>query len=426
MTGTKTTVEHSGPERPSRARRQAALIAAFPRCHAMPLPALDRPVGRAWLADADLADAKVSGQHVRFSRIGSKLHVEDVGSRNGSWLDGERLGPEGLDGPQPLNEGAVLRLGGTLLVYRQAFDGDFKPASPIGELIGPYGLRNVAQAVAAFERNPPGNVLIEGETGTGKELAARAVAVALGRAEPYVAVNVAGVPTGVFESQLFGHTAGAFSDARSAAPGTIAAHDKGAVFLDELSELPLELQPKLLRLLENHEVQTVGAERPTAVDVLLIAATNRDLQSFANDGHFRLDLYARLALARMTLPPLRDRPEDVFAIARHLADGLEPAACEVEAIERMMLDPWPSNVRGVQAMFGELASIDPAPGLRTWSVEQVLGSHDKPRASAPARAVTLTAEAIQAAIDGCGGNETQAARRLGVSRGKLRRFLKKS
>ena len=379
------------------------------------------PVGRRWLADAGLADAEVSGKHLQFSRQSNKLMVEDVGSRNGSWLDAVPL-----EEPQPLHDGAVLRLGGTLLVYRQAFDGDFEPSARIGELVGPFGLRKVALAFDAFSRNPPRNVLIEGETGTGKELAARAVAATLGRAEPYVAVNVASVPAGVFEAQLFGHTAGAFSDARTASAGTIVAHNSGAVFLDELGELPLDLQPKLLRLLENREVQPVGADRPTQVDVLLIAATNRDLQSRAHEGQFRLDLFARLALSRVTLPPLRDRAEDVFAIAQAVAEDLDPEQCEVEAVERMMLDSWPSNVRGVQALFGELSAIDPGSSLNLWAVEQVLGSRKRSPSIAPAQSVTLSAEVVRATIEACGGNETKAARELGVSRGKLRRFLSKS
>src|SRR6185437_15841791 len=153
----------------------------------------------------------------------------------------------------------------------------------------------------------------------GKELVARAAASALGHATPYAAVNVAGVARGVFESQMFGHVAGAFSDARTAAPGIVVAHEGGTLFLDEIGELDMDLQAKLLRLLENREVLPVGAQRATRVDVLVVAATNRDLEEMVARGTFRRDLFARLAMARVRLPALRERCEDVFAVAGELA-----------------------------------------------------------------------------------------------------------
>src|SRR6185312_9661983 len=186
-------------------------------------------------------------------------------------------------------------------------------------LVGPYGLRAVAQPLEGLPRSRPGNVLVEGETGAGKELLARAAAAALGRASPFAAVNVAGLARGVFESQMFGHVAGAFSDARGASPGIVAAHEGGTLFLDEIGELDLDLQAKLLRLLENREVLPVGAQRPVRVDVLVVAATNRDLQVMVERGGFRRDLYARLAMARIHLPALRERREDLVAVAAELA-----------------------------------------------------------------------------------------------------------
>ena len=233
---------------------------------------------------------------------------------------------------------------------------------------------------------------------------------------------MAGVASGVFESQLFGHVAGAFSDARQAAKGVVQHHEGGAVFLDEIGELPLGLQPKLLRLLENREILPVGAESPTEVDILLIAATNRDLQTLAEEAKFRRDLYARLAEAQIPIPPLRERVEDLYAIARSILakepDPIDPQTIEVEAMERMMLDPWLNNVRGLIALFRQLRTVDSEPGIRRWAVDDVLGS-----LSLPASTGHLSKALVEDALSACDGNETQAARRLGVTRGKLRRFL---
>jgi DNA-binding NtrC family response regulator len=398
-------------------------VLAFPRALALPVPFGRGPVGREWLDQHGAPDGRVSGRHFAIGRASGTAFLEDAGSRNGTWLDGRRLAPGDR---ATLVDGAVIRFGRTLAVYREELEGPDAPSPPIGELIAPFGLRAFAATLEGFARVSPRNVLIEGETGTGKELAARAVAAAVGRARPYVAVNLAGIPATVFESQLFGHVAGAFSDARQAAPGVVRKHDGGTVFLDEIGELPLALQPKLLRLLENREVHPVGADRPVTVDVLLVAATNRSLEDLAREERFRADLLARLASARVELPPLRERAEDVYAIAeeavrrrgaqRGAPERLDPELVEVEAVERLLLEPWPANVRGLVAAMDRVAAVDPAPRLRAWAVERVLGP------AASARAGVLSSELVDDALAACGGNETQAARRLGVTRGKLRRF----
>ncbi len=413
------TREHTLPQQPLTASGQPVLISAFPQSTASLLPTFGLEVGRKWFGEFDVVDPEISGKHLRFTRAGSTVHVEDTGSRNGTWLNGQPL----ARGEQvPLADGAILRLGRTLLVFREQFHGSVEPDDAFGSMVGPYGLRRVRRALDALQRSQPRNILIHGETGTGKELMARNVARTLGRQDPYAAVNVAGVASGVFESQLFGHVAGAFSDARQAAKGIVQTHDGGAVFLDEIGELPLPLQPKLLRLLENREVLPVGADRPTVVDVILVAATNRDLNAMAEEGTFRRDLYARLAEAQISLPPLRQRSEDLYAIARALLDAeIQPIRMEdieVEAIERMMLDPWQNNVRGLIALFSQVRAIDDARGLRKWAIDEVLGT-----LSAPASSGHLSKALIDEAITACDGNETQAARRLGVTRGKLRRFL---
>jgi DNA-binding NtrC family response regulator len=382
------------------------------------MPPRREAVGRSWLAASGIADRRVSEPHLVFSSPGGGCFVEDAGSRNGTWVNGVRLRP----GERvALADGALLRVGSTLLVYREELRGGLDPSPPLGRMIAPYGLRGLAEALAGFRRIPPGNVLLEGESGTGKELASEVIATALGRRSPVGALNLAAIPSTLFEAHLFGHAAGAFSGANKAARGVIAAHDGGAVFLDEIGELPLELQPKLLRLLENREVQPVGAERVARVDVLVIAATNRSLEDAVQQGRFRADLLARLIQARVELPPLRERPEDVLALAwaAAAARGFPLAAerVEVEAAERLVSHPWRLNLRELLAAVDRLMALEPG-ALRLWAVEQVLG----PPAQGP-RAGTLVVEQVEQALAQCQGNESEAARRLGVSRGKLRRLL---
>jgi MoxR-like ATPase len=414
------TVEHRGPSQPRAGARRPALVCAFPRPAAVPLPDSGSTVGREWLAKHRLSDTEVSGAHLKIDRAGGVLRVADAGSRNGTWVNGCRLARGDL---LPLEAGATLRLGRTLFVFRDELQGPLDPAPPVGELVGPYGLRPIAQAIAGLAKVRPGNVLVEGETGTGKELLARAVAAALGRDGKLAAVNVAGVARGVFESQMFGHVAGAFSDAKTAAPGIIVGHDGGTIFLDEIGELGLDLQAKLLRLLDNREVLAVGAQRPVTVDVLVVAATNRNLEDMVERGAFRRDLFARLAMARLRIPALRDRSEDLFSIAEGLARRarmapLAPEQVEVEAAERLLLEPWPNNVRELDAALADLRRLDPDPGLRLWALEEVLGERRGEKTA-------LTQEVVDGAIEAAGGNVTLAARKLGVSRGKLLRLQKR-
>jgi len=414
------TVEHRGPTRPKAGARRPALVCAFPRAIALPLPDSGSVVGRDWLAQNDLADNEVSGAHLQIDRAGGVLRVADAGSRNGTWVNGHRLGPGERT---PVDDGAVLRMGRTLFVYRDKLRGSFEPAPPVGELVGPFGLRDVAETVAGLADSQPQNVLVTGETGTGKELVARAVASACGRGHALAAVNVTSIARGVFESQMFGHVAGAFSDAKAASSGLVVAHDGGTLFLDEIGELDLDLQAKLLRLLENREVLPVGATRPVTVDVLVVAATNRDLESLVEQGKFRRDLLARLAAARIELPPLRERAEDLYAIVRALwqrAGASEPelSEIEIEALERLLLEPWHSNVRELEAALSAVRRVDREPGLRLWALDEVLGQRRSDK-------LALTRDVVDAAIAAQNGNVTAAASQLGVSRGKLLRLLKK-
>ena len=412
------TQEHDGPARPAAADRVEAWLVAFPRPAVLAPPPSGQPVGRDWLASVGTVDGLASAQHLVVTRAGGFPHLADVGSRNGTWVDGQRLSPgERVQ----IADGAVVRIGTTLLVYRTDLAATPVARAPLGDLVGPFGLAAVTSTLDSLGRAATRNVLIEGETGTGKELLAREVARAFGRERRYAAVNVASVPAGVFEAQLFGYVAGAYSGSGKGARGIVAAHDGGAVFLDEIGELALDLQPKLLRLLENREVLPVGADRASRVDVLLVAATNRSLDELVEAGTFRRDLLARFASSRLELPPLRERPEDVPSIALALAarQGWPTGgAFEIEAMERLALHAWPANVRELDAVLERVRRVDASGALRLWALDRVLG----PATQQP-RGALLTQQTAAAALALCGGNETQAARRLGVSRGKLRRFL---
>ncbi len=416
------TKEHTEPSRDAWGPTRAALVVAFPEPGVLPVPKSGGPVGRDWFEQHGVVDERVSSRHAVFTRPGGGLHVEDAGSRNGVWVNGSRLrSTERV----PLADGAVIRVGRTLMVYREAFPGDDdRPSPPLGKLVGPYGLRDVVDDVKAIAARRPRNVLIVGETGTGKELVARVLAE---RARPrgkYGVINVAGIASGVFESQLFGYVPGAYSGSGRGSPGFFVEHDGGAVFLDEIGELAADLQAKLLRVLDNREVLAVGANRAKPVDLLVISATNRPLEEMVSKGTFRQDLVARLEAARIDLPPLRDRAEDLYEIMRTIVEArgerLLAERVEVEAVERLMLEPWPSNVRGVQAALERIARITPPPELTRAAVERVLGPR-VPVPPGPASALTL--DLVQDAIRTAGG-VAQAAKRLGVSRGRLLRFLK--
>jgi two-component system response regulator HydG len=280
------------------------------------------------------------------------------------------------------------------------------------------------------------SVLITGESGTGKELIARAIHYSSPRkAGPFVGVNLAALPEGLIESELFGHKRGAFTDARVDKPGLFVEADTGTIFLDEIGELALALQAKLLRVLQEHEVRPLGATRNQRVDVRFIAATNRNLETMLADGSFREDLYYRLNVIHLDLPPLRARPEDIVPLADRV---LAQLGARQSPPRRMRLSPdaqhlllayhWPGNVRelmnvlerGVALCQGELiADEDLPPQVREKRPADFLGA-------AVARRMTLDElerEFIERVLDDEGGNKTRAAQRLGLDRKTLYRKL---
>jgi len=277
-------------------------------------------------------------------------------------------------------------------------------------------------------------VLVTGETGTGKELVARALhALGPRRAKKLVTVNCSAVVETLFESELFGHVRGAFTGATADKAGVFEAANGGTVFLDEAGELPPGAQAKLLRTLENGELQRVGSVELKKVDVRVIAATNRRLDAEIAAGRFRSDLYYRLNVVEIAVPPLRERSEDIpyltAAFVRRFSREFSKSITGLTegAEERLGQWPWPGNVRELRNVIERACLLCEGHLLTEGDLARSLS--ERPAASAPIEdepsGPPPTAEAVQAALDGTGGNKSLAARRLGISRRALYRLIDK-
>jgi len=232
-------------------------------------------------------------------------------------------------------------------------------------------------------------VLITGESGTGKELAARAIHEQSARRDrPLVTVNCASVPRELFESEFFGHVRGAFTGAVRDRMGRFQLADKGTIFLDEVGEIPLELQGKLLRVLQDQRVQRVGEDQVRQLDVRVIAATNHDLKRECESGRFRRDLYYRLSVFPLELPPLRDRPEDIRLLAAHFVDLVSRRLNKPEvrltdqALEQLMAYAWPGNIRELRNVIERAVILSLRGPLR---IDRVLGTSAPAGRGVPAR-----------------------------------------
>ncbi|MCC7493153.1 MAG: sigma-54-dependent Fis family transcriptional regulator [Fimbriimonadaceae bacterium] len=313
-----------------------------------------------------------------------------------------------------------------------------------GEMVGDSAaMQAVYQQIERLCRFHDLSVLVIGETGTGKELVARALHRGSPRApHSFVAINCAAIPEDLQESQLFGHRKGSFTGASEDYVGAFEAADKGTLLLDEVGEMRPELQAKLLRALEERAVTPLGRHQPLPVDVRVVAATNRDLQAAVAAGEFRADLYNRLEGAVIALPPLRERPSDLPALAEHFlqkvaADyGVAPKSLSPDALSRLQVYAWPGNVRELfnvlrrAFIFSDTDCIEAAE----------LALHDAPAAAGPAGAAAVPAppaaaelgrmasqerDLIVAALREARGNKSRAAELLGIDRKRLYRRLRK-
>jgi DNA-binding NtrC family response regulator len=393
-----------------------------------------------------LSDPSVSRRHVSVRRLGGRLVVKDLGSRNGTFLGDARI----AEAEVPL--GAVLRLGKTSIALQSRWYVREVPPSTarsFGELFGESVAMREIFAILERAAASAATILVEGESGTGKELAARSIHKASPRASgPYVVFDCGSVPSELAESELFGHKKGSFSGAVSNRAGAFQQASGGTICLDELGELPLELQPKLLRVLETGEVRPVGEDLAQKVDVRVIAATNRDLSAEAHRGRFRSDLLYRLEVVRVRLPPLRQRPEDIPGLVARLLEGkLRPGdAIDGDNLRKLTGYSWPGNVRelrnalaramtlatpsagGAPARFSELVfNLGPASATPTTIGQELPGVSSRvPYKQAKSQLLVSFDRAYLAAVlERHGGNVTQAAAAAGLSRKHLYELMRR-
>jgi two-component system response regulator GlrR len=304
--------------------------------------------------DLRLADRRVSGAHleIELDRLGYRLR--DLASTNGTTIGGVRIADAYL------TAGAMIGLGRSLIRFTPGTavtELPLHPESRFGQLIGPSpSMRRMFHELAQIAPSDV-TVLIHGETGTGKELVAEAIHDASARAAgPLVVIDCGGIPGNLFENELFGHERGAFTGADRAAAGAFERADGGTLFLDELGELPLDLQPKLLRAVQERVVRRLGSAREIPVDVRIVAATHRDLAVEVNRGTFREDLFYRLAVARIEVPPLRERRDDILPLIHHFlaAAGAGAERLTPDAAVELAAHYWPGNVRELRTAVERL------------------------------------------------------------------------
>ncbi len=308
-----------------------------------------------------------------------------------------------------------------------------------GELVGTSPrMRELYSKLARIADNDAA-VLLTGESGTGKELVARAIHAASSRnGGPFVAINCAAMPPQLLESELFGHAKGAFTDAKTAKVGLFQSANGGTIFLDEIGELPLEIQPKLLRVLQERTVRPVGANTENKFDARVVSATNRDLEGMIEDQRFREDLYFRINVLTIALPPLRTRGGDILVLARHFLERIASRTAKpvpgmsVEAAQKLMTYPWPGNVRELEncmefavalAAFDEITVGDLPDKVRAFRPTQIVLS-----SSDPEQLVTLEElerRYVLRVLESVDGNKAAAARVLGIERRTLYRMLER-
>jgi DNA-binding NtrC family response regulator len=265
-------------------------------------------------------------------------------------------------------------------------------------------------------------VIIYGESGTGKELVARAIHQ-LGRRKegPFVQLNCSALNESLLESELFGHVKGAFTGATENRNGLIRAADGGTLFLDEIGELPLHLQPKLLRALETGQVTPVGSDKTVTVDARLVAATNRDLQDAVTEGQFREDLYYRINVVELIVPPLAERGQDILELARRFAGEFVggPIRLSPQAVRCLLSHSWPGNVRELRNAIQLACLVCRGDVILPEHLPPKIANHvPKPDRQDPKAGQLSQIEraTILATLEECNGNRTQAAKKLGISR----------
>jgi DNA-binding NtrC family response regulator len=309
-----------------------------------------------------LTDPAVSRHHLEVAVLEGGLRVRDLDSKNGSLYQGARFSEI------TVGAGAVIRCGRSeLRVVPEGFRDALPPSTRdhFGQLLGPSLTMRELFGVLERVADSDVGVLIEGETGTGKELCAEAIHAASRRAQgPFAVCDLASISRTLIEAELFGHVRGAFTGADRDRDGAFVTAAGGTIFIDEVGELDLEMQPRLLRALERRQIKPVGASGYRSVDVRVVAATNRDLAAEVRAGRFRDDLYHRIAVVRVRLPSLRERKEDIPHLVSHFlasAGGAPPAMVPPETMALLVSHDWPGNVRELKNVLDRGLSLLPRP-----------------------------------------------------------------
>jgi DNA-binding NtrC family response regulator len=388
-------------------------------------------LGKAPTCDIVLTDKTISREHLRLTVHDEHVVATDLGSRNGSSCDGRRFSE------LELHPGTIITLGTTelKLVPEETAKRSLLLSNleRFGALVGTS--RRMREVFTLLERLSPGgaDVLIQGETGTGKDLCAEAIHQASRRASgPFVIVDLAGVAPSLIESELFGHVKGAFTNAQSDRAGAFERANNGTVFLDEVGELPLELQPRLLRVLERRQVKRVGANDYITVNMRVVTATHQDLEKAVRQGKFRRDLYHRLAVLRVTMPALRERPEDIPLLIDTMLTqtGRPPSALSDQTRALLTQYPWPGNVRELRNVVEQVVNLgeEALPELVASDDERgpVTADLDLPYKEAKERLVEgFERDYVRNLLERCEGNISRAAREANIDRVYLRKLLRK-
>ncbi len=397
----------------------------------------------------DVADPTVSARHARIEVRRGRARIVDLGSKNGTWMGGARIEAASLDvgmcamvGRSSLAIEAVgTRSGGSMQVGEVGEeDGDEEPpaSSPRtrrehdGEVLpGAIGralsMRRMAAAVRVYAQlSAP--VLVRGESGSGKEVVARALHSLSGRKNgPFQAINLGALPRELAEAELFGHERGAFTGAAAARAGVFELAHGGTLLLDELGELPLDMQAKLLRVLETGEVRRLGARAPRAVDVRVVAATWSPLEQRIEEGTFREDLFHRIAVLVVDVPPLRERRADIAALAGALLarsrSELGEKVLTQAAVSRLVSEAWPGNVRELRNVVYRAAACVQGTSIGADDIARAL--RNRPSSAPPPRPVRPTRDADDAALlVRHHGSIAAAARAIGVPRETMRDWVR--
>jgi transcriptional regulator with GAF, ATPase, and Fis domain len=403
----------------------------------IPIGAEPVVIGRSRPANVVIPQAAISRMHARVARTTGGFVVRDLGSRNGVIVEGARVDEAVLE----VND--VLRIGDALFKFvpigahayaPYRIDGSSAPDARQVTIAGAVGGMQMARVSAEVNNVAPTEIpiLVTGETGTGKELVARAIHAASGRRGRFAALNCAAIPQNLVESELFGFRKGAFSGAVRDHPGVFRAAAGGTLLLDEIGDMPLEAQAKLLRTLETREVVPLGGVLAEHADVRIVAATHRDLRAYVDAGTFRGDLYARLNGYTIVLPPLRHRKEDLYVLVRRILGDAD--AIEREATFPLMVAlcnyHWPYNVRELVSAVkralsvGEGRALDPAdlPEALTEAMADYGKTRDK--GAVVARKTTRpTGGELAALLREHHGNVAAVARALGKDRAQVHRWM---